>query len=90
MIVWIFAMRDLHGHHFDLLVLDQPRDHHAALYVKNANLNFEAPLTSLVWMTSIISIVVTYVVAYTLLQRHGRGLWWKLSTIISAEPSLAL
>jgi K(+)-stimulated pyrophosphate-energized sodium pump len=47
--------------------------------------NFEAPLTMLVWMTSIISIAVTYVVSYLLLPNLGGDstLWWKLSTIIS-------
>ncbi len=47
-------------------------------------MNFEAPLTSLVWLTSIVSVVVTYVVSYWLIPDLGDGtLWWKLSTIIS-------
>lgn len=47
--------------------------------------NFEAPLTMLVWMTSIVSIAVTYVVSYLLIPNLGGDptLWWKLSTIIS-------
>jgi K(+)-stimulated pyrophosphate-energized sodium pump len=46
-------------------------------------MDFEGPLTSLVWLTSILSIVVTYVVSYWMLADLGQGLWWKLSTIIS-------
>ena len=47
-------------------------------------MNFEAPLTSLVWLTSIVSVVVTYVVSYMLIADLGDGtLWWKLATIIT-------
>src|SRR6201982_1781446 len=42
-------------------------------------MNFEAPLTSLVWLTSIVSVVITYVVSYLLIPNLGDGtLWWKL------------
>ncbi len=47
-------------------------------------MNFEAPLTSLVWLTSIVSVVITYIVSYFLIPDLGDGtLWWKLSTIIT-------
>ena len=47
-------------------------------------MNFEAPLTMLVWITSIVSVVMTYVVSYLLIPGLGDGsLWWKLSTIIT-------
>ena len=47
-------------------------------------MNFEAPLTSLVWLTSIVSVVATYVVSYWLIPDIGDGsLWWKLSSIIT-------
>jgi K(+)-stimulated pyrophosphate-energized sodium pump len=47
-------------------------------------MNFEAPLTSLVWLTSMISVVITYVVSYALIPDLGDGsLWWKLSSIIT-------
>ena len=47
-------------------------------------MNFEAPLTSLVWLTSIVSVVITYVVSYLLVPDLGDGtLWWKLSTVIT-------
>jgi len=49
------------------------------------DMNFEAPLTSLVWLTSIISIVLTYVVSYLIVPVLGGDStqWWKLATIIS-------
>ena len=47
-------------------------------------MNFEHPLTFLVWLTSIVSVALTYVVSYVLIAGLGDGtLWWKLSTIIT-------
>jgi K(+)-stimulated pyrophosphate-energized sodium pump len=48
-------------------------------------MNFEAPLTSLVWLTSILSVAVTYAISYLMIPNlNGDStLWWKLSTIIS-------
>ncbi len=46
-------------------------------------IDFEAPLTSLVWTTSLLSIGVTFVASRWMLADLGQGLWWKLSTIIS-------
>src|SRR5213592_4919112 len=47
-------------------------------------MNFEAPLTSLVWITSIVSVVLTYLASYVLVRDLGDGsLWWKLSTVIT-------
>src|ERR1700737_2541546 len=47
-------------------------------------LNFEAPLTTLVWLTSIVSVAMTYSVSYLLIPTLGDGtLWWKLSTVIT-------
>jgi K(+)-stimulated pyrophosphate-energized sodium pump len=47
-------------------------------------MNFEHPLTFLVWLTSLISIALTFVVSYVLIGGLGDGtLWWKLSAIIS-------
>src|SRR5204863_8391087 len=47
-------------------------------------MNFEAPLTSLVWLTSIVSVVGTWLVSYLLVPDLGDGsLWWKLSTVIT-------
>ena len=53
---------------------------------KNADsMNFEAPLTSLVWITSIVSVVITFVVSWlTIPTLSGNStLWWKLAIIIS-------
>ncbi|HTD84217.1 MAG TPA: sodium-translocating pyrophosphatase, partial [Gemmatimonadaceae bacterium] len=45
---------------------------------------YETPLTTLVWLTSLVSVALTYVVSYLLLPNLGDGtLWWKLSTVIT-------
>jgi K(+)-stimulated pyrophosphate-energized sodium pump len=55
-----------------------------ARYSTVDKMNFEAPLTSLVWLTSIVSVVITYIVSYFLIPDLGDGtIWWKLSTIIT-------
>ncbi len=54
-------------------------------YANAPKMNFEAPLTRLVWLTSIVSVVLTYIVSYLLIPNIGGNptLWWKLSTIIT-------
>ena len=53
-------------------------------YANSDDMNFEAPLTSLVWITSIVSIALTYVASAMLIPNLGDGtLWWKLASIIS-------
>ena len=48
------------------------------------HMNFEHPLTILVWLTSIISVALTFVVSHLLVSGLGDGtLWWKLSLIIT-------
>ncbi len=56
-----------------------------AQYSNAPKMNFEAPLTRLVWLTSLISVVATYIVSYLLIPNIGGNptLWWKLSTIIT-------
>ncbi|MBN1823735.1 MAG: sodium-translocating pyrophosphatase [Endomicrobiales bacterium] len=55
-----------------------------AKYAAAEKMNFEAPLTSLVWITSFFSIALTYLISYFTVADLGDGsLWWKLSTIIS-------
>ncbi len=56
-----------------------------ARYGNADEMNFEAPLTSLVWLTSIVSIVLTYIVSYLIVpDLAGDGTqWWKLATIIT-------
>ncbi|HEX7937852.1 MAG TPA: sodium-translocating pyrophosphatase, partial [Gemmatimonadaceae bacterium] len=47
-------------------------------------MNYEHPLTFLVWLTSGISVAATYIVSYFLIHSLGDGtMWWKLSTIIT-------
>ena len=48
-------------------------------------MNFEAPLTTLVWLTSILSIALTYVISALMIPDLGgdASLWWKLATVIS-------
>jgi K(+)-stimulated pyrophosphate-energized sodium pump len=54
-------------------------------YASATKMDFEHPLTRLVWVTSIISIVLTYLVSWLLIPNLGgnSNLWWQLSTIIS-------
>ncbi len=56
-----------------------------AQYSNAATMNFEAPLTRLVWLTSIVSVIITYIVSYLLIPNIGGDptLWWKLSTVIT-------
>ncbi len=83
LLVWIFAMRIM-------MVIASVGSYWLneafakARYGRASAMNFEAPLTSLVWLTSIVSVVLTYAVSYLLIPTLGDGtLWWKLSTIIS-------
>jgi K(+)-stimulated pyrophosphate-energized sodium pump len=47
-------------------------------------MNYEAPLTRLVWLTSFVSVALTYAASYLLIPTLGDGsLWWKLSTVIT-------
>jgi len=56
-----------------------------ARYGNASEMNYESPLTSLVWITSIVSIVFTYVVSSLIIPDLGGDStqWWKLATIIS-------
>src|SRR5438045_1415606 len=54
-----------------------------AAHTGKDKMNFEGPLTNLIWITSLISIAVTFGVSKVLLGTLGAGLWWKLSVIIS-------
>ena len=83
LLVWIFVMRVMMiiasaGSYLINEAIAKAR------YGNVAKMNFEAPLTQLVWLTSIVSVVATYVVSYLLISDLGDGtLWWKLSTIIT-------
>jgi len=84
LLVWIFVMRIM------MLVASA-----AAYFINSAiakarysnadRMNFEARLTSLVWITSVVSIVLTYLVSALIIPDLGgdASLWWKLASIIS-------
>ncbi len=82
LIVWIFTMR--------LLMIVTSMVSYwlnskvcKAVFGERKSFNFETPLTSLVWFTSIISILVTFGVSYIMIGDMSDNLWWKLSVIIS-------
>jgi len=53
-------------------------------YGDKVRFDFEAPLTVLVWLTSIVSVILTFVVSYLLIPELGNGTyWWKFSIIVS-------
>ncbi len=82
LIVWIFTMRVV-------MIITSMFSYwlnnrvSKAIFGNREAFNFETPLTSLIWITSIVSIVVTYGVSYVMIGDMGADLWWKLSTIIS-------
>ncbi|MGC3999815.1 MAG: sodium-translocating pyrophosphatase [Anaeromyxobacter sp.] len=83
LLVWIFAMRIM-------MVIASVVSYWVneaiakAKYAEARSMNFEHPLTVLVWLTSVVSVALTYVVSYLLIPTLGDGtLWWKLATIIT-------
>jgi K(+)-stimulated pyrophosphate-energized sodium pump len=84
LLVWIFVMRVM------MLVSSAVAYFLNGAIAKarfgNANeMNFETPLTSLVWITSLVSIALTYLVSYYIIPQLGGDStqWWKLASIIS-------
>jgi K(+)-stimulated pyrophosphate-energized sodium pump len=84
LLVWIFVMRIMMlvssaGAYFINSAVARARFADADV------MNFETPLTWLVWMTSIVSIVLTYIVSAVIVPEIGgdTSQWWKLATIIS-------
>ncbi len=84
LLVWIFVMRVM-------MVIASGASYLAneviqkGRYATADKMDYEKPLTFLVWLTSIISVVLTYAVSYTLIGNLNGDptLWWKLSSIIS-------
>ena len=84
LLVWLFAVRvamlvaAVAGYYINELIS-------RARYGGGRDFNFEAPLTSLVWITSVVTIAATYPVTYILIPSLGGDptLWWKLATIAS-------
>jgi K(+)-stimulated pyrophosphate-energized sodium pump len=82
LIVWIFVMRVLMiltsiGSYWFNNAVSRAR------FAHKDHFDFESPLTSLVWITSLLSIAVTYGVSYLLISDMGNDLWFWLSSIIS-------
>jgi len=84
LLVWIFVMRVL-------MIITSALSYFINEAVAKARfgnadkMNFEAPLTSLVWLTSILSVGVTYAASYLMIPSLGGDttMWWKLSTVIT-------
>ena len=84
LLVWIFSMRVMMvissgiGYFINGVIAK-------ARYGSAAKFNFEAPLTTLVWLTSILSIGLTYVISSMMIPTLAGddSLWWKLATVIS-------
>ncbi|QDU23317.1 sodium-translocating pyrophosphatase [Urbifossiella limnaea] len=84
LLVWIFMMRVM-------MVVASAASYFInearakAKYSEMKDFNYEAPLTVLVWLTSIVSVVLTYAVSYLLIPNiaGNTDLWWQLSTIIT-------
>lgn len=96
LITWIFAMRILMVF---TSFLSYEINHWIckAKYQYASNFNFENPLTSLVWITSFVSIAVTFIISYLLFNNYAlasgdsvmesiqvsEDMWWRLASIIS-------
>ncbi|OLC18476.1 MAG: sodium-translocating pyrophosphatase, partial [Deltaproteobacteria bacterium 13_1_40CM_68_24] len=85
LLVWIFAMRIMMivasvGSYLINEIVQRGR------FANADRMNFEAPLTFLVWLTSLVSVALTFVVSYLLIPNLGgdSSMWWKLSLIITA------
>ncbi|MEA2014415.1 MAG: sodium-translocating pyrophosphatase, partial [Thermodesulfobacteriota bacterium] len=85
LIIWIFAMRIL-------MILTSLCSYFVnakisrSAYGDKKEFNFENPMTHLIWLTSIISITVTFIASYVLLSglpEKFASLWWALSIIVS-------
>jgi len=84
LLVWIFIMRIM-------MVISSVLAYYingwftSMKYKNSEDLDFEKPLTSLVWVSSILSILLSYLVSYWILDpsKHGNKLWWLLATIFS-------
>jgi K(+)-stimulated pyrophosphate-energized sodium pump len=84
LLVWIFVMRIMMlvssaGSYFINEAIAKAR------FSDSDDMNFETPLTSLVWITSIVSIILTFIVSKLMIPTLGGddSLWWKLAAIIS-------
>jgi K(+)-stimulated pyrophosphate-energized sodium pump len=84
LLVWIFSMRVMMVissgiGYFVNGIIAKSRFGNAAKF------NFETPLTTLVWLTSLLSIALTFVISYFMIPTLGGddSLWWRLAIVIS-------
>ena len=84
LLVWIFVMRIMGVIASGLSYLLNAA-WSKARYATAPTMNFETPLTTLVWLTSLVSVVLTYIVSYVLIPTLSgdANLWWQLSTVIT-------
>jgi K(+)-stimulated pyrophosphate-energized sodium pump len=84
LLIWIFVMRVM-------MIIASALSYFVneavakARYQNADQMNYETPLTSLVWLTSLVSIGATYAVSYLMIPDLGgdSSMWWKLSTVIT-------
>jgi K(+)-stimulated pyrophosphate-energized sodium pump len=84
LLVWIFSMRVL-------MIIASALSYFLnsavakSRYENAAKMNFEAPLTSLVWLTSLVSVVLTFLLSWILIPNVAgdTSLWWKLSAVVT-------
>ncbi len=88
LLVWLFVMRVMMIIASGVSYLGN-QTFAKRLYGDKARFNFEAPLSSLVWITSVVSVILTFVVSYLLIGSFATSeetypnLWWQLSLIIT-------
>ena len=84
LLVWIFSMRVMMVFASGLAYLGNETITRAR-YHDARTMNFEAPLTQLVWVTSVLSVALTYLLSKLMIPALGGdpSLWWKLSTVIT-------
>ena len=82
LLVWIFVVRAVMvvASAFSYLLNDAWAGWR---FGKAERMNFETPLTSLVWLTSATCIVATYATTYLVMSESAPTLWWQLATIVS-------
>jgi K(+)-stimulated pyrophosphate-energized sodium pump len=84
LLVWIFCMRIMMivASGISYFINDAIA---RAKYANASKMDYEAPLTTLVWLTSIVSVILTYIVSYLLIPELDGDptLWWKLSSVIT-------
>ena len=84
LLVWIFVMRVV-------MIISAAASYFINGIIAKARfgnvekMNFETPLTTLVWLTSIVSVALTYLASYFIIPslNGDTSLWWKLSTVIT-------